>query len=675
MLHKANPAELSQDPISQLSHSNDQSSNSITREHPKPRKILRVHFSPSKGFRIIDTPKFRMPKVQNKCTTHSTYSDGFEGEEAEPIRRFMPVRRPKQTPSFIHKITLRMGELTLVAEKQFAEVGERRVRRNAPERQVTPPDDAMHAEEGEPMLVDLSEQHVHGDVSHSHEDPSPNAEDNNTIKIAESDSPALHTAGSESPPLKNKNRLNHRMQFDDKVTICQESSTSTQRLSFGRRGSDKHGICQKLKMVPAQKKYPPKKHGMDTDLEVSQQLMMVSIRRRATGSKEDEEGTHSEIMDDSYSEPQSENGDDSEEEDDEGDITAEEDSEQDETERDEDEDEDEDIQVQEESITEETIGQRLHKELETYIRATEDKPNPSQQAKEGQRLPDAQSYANTSLGSNQGPALPEELVLDSDEQYVREDDTEKASNHHTLIHYVHIYHTLDDDSWRLRKPDPSSITMEIDEEILDSPSPPHARTRTRSLSWHQVVRRRSSGIGSQSLAIVRSRLSSPQFELTDLDQSQGSIELGDTGLISHSPNDAIPETQFVEEVPLPRESQQTFVPERDYFERASQQLQEPVRKLNLLRRKSTPARFYNNEGQKQAGTMAEGIAHSVTFRQTVSSPSKSTHPLLSLLEVTQSQERSLRALTWQASFDLGTVPGGRGRRMVSLPFTPPLKKQ
>ena len=122
-------AELSQDPMSQPSDENDVSSG-MTREYAKPRKIFqtKVRPRPGKGFENIDISEFRMPTTQTESTRY--YSDGFEGREAHPIGRFMPVRRPKQAQSFIHKITLKMGELALVAERAFGvELEEGRVRR------------------------------------------------------------------------------------------------------------------------------------------------------------------------------------------------------------------------------------------------------------------------------------------------------------------------------------------------------------------------------------------------------------------------------------------------------------------------------------------------------------------------------------------------------------------
>ena len=88
-----------------------------------------------------------------------------------------------------------------------------------------------------------------------------------------------------------------------------------------------------------------------------------------------------------------------------------------------------------------------------------------------------------------------------------------------------------------------------------------------------------------------------------------------------------------------------------------------------------PARFHDNTGENQPGVLAGEITFSAAFRYTVSPPTKSTNPPPNVLEEAQSQERSLRILTRRANIELGTLPGSNKRRIVSLPFTPPFKKQ
>jgi hypothetical protein len=76
----------------------------------------------------VDITKFRIPLPQT-LSSHSkrqrqrkpSYSDGFEGKEVEPIGRWMPVRFPNRRRENYSKITIRMGELTIVAEKPVEE--------------------------------------------------------------------------------------------------------------------------------------------------------------------------------------------------------------------------------------------------------------------------------------------------------------------------------------------------------------------------------------------------------------------------------------------------------------------------------------------------------------------------------------------------------------------------
>jgi hypothetical protein len=235
-----------------------------------------------------------------------------------------------------------------------------------------------------------------------------------------------------------------------------------------------------------------------------------------------------------------------------------------------------------------------------------------------------------------------------------------------------------EDSWRPRRPQPSHIVMEVDEEIFDSPTP--SSTYPRIINGAGQLARRRSRIGSKCLTVVGTRRPSPipEVESPYLQNTQGSVELGDSqrlAAVRGKLPSCIPETQLEDqhvELIDERSSQQPFVPQASYFERASQKLQLPVRKLNLERTKSMPA------SKHTPGLMAGGISMSDAFEHTLSgfSPRKSTTPLPTLLHETAAQKKSLITLTRRARIGLGSIPSSsvRRRQVSLLPFIPPFRR-
>lgn len=83
---------------------------------------MQARYPRSNGFNV-NTPEFRMPNSSKspwpgRCPPHnSTHSDGFEGDEAKPIGKTMPIRQYFRRHHTFHNIELRIGELTIVAER------------------------------------------------------------------------------------------------------------------------------------------------------------------------------------------------------------------------------------------------------------------------------------------------------------------------------------------------------------------------------------------------------------------------------------------------------------------------------------------------------------------------------------------------------------------------------
>lgn len=95
---------------------------------PKPRKTTArypVKVNRRKEFGIIDISKFRLPRsrettthAQNNSPRSPTYADGFEGREAFPIGRPMPIPQRGRLPPKSNKLRASLAELTLVVEKE-----------------------------------------------------------------------------------------------------------------------------------------------------------------------------------------------------------------------------------------------------------------------------------------------------------------------------------------------------------------------------------------------------------------------------------------------------------------------------------------------------------------------------------------------------------------------------
>jgi len=158
----------------------------------------------------------------------------------------------------------------------------------------------------------------------------------------------------------------------------------------------------------------------------------------------------------------------------------------------------------------------------------------------------------------------------------------------------------------------------------------------------------------------------------------------DSQISNNESSVAIPETE-PEPEPEPgfRESQQSYVPEIvSYFARATQKLKEPLTSGRLSRTKSTPAKLaFLGPGIEDPNLMAGGISMEEAFAYSPSKtspirPSTFRTPvrLPTLLEEKSTGQKSLRTLTREASLGLGTMPGTARKRMMSLPFVPPLKR-
>lgn len=107
---------------------NGRASKSNQAKKRKPLHTLRTNFRRQNGFGPIDLEDFRIPKARiqsprskARVRRSPTHSDGFEGAEARPIGRLMPVKKPSRGHNAIYKTTTRVGELTCASDRAFGE--------------------------------------------------------------------------------------------------------------------------------------------------------------------------------------------------------------------------------------------------------------------------------------------------------------------------------------------------------------------------------------------------------------------------------------------------------------------------------------------------------------------------------------------------------------------------
>jgi len=244
----------------------------------------------------VDITKFRIPLPQT-LSPHSnrrrqrtpSYSDGFEGKEAEPIGRWMPVRFPNRRRGTYSKITIQMGELTIVAEKPVEEDSSHRQQRHRKKRGsranqrsggVRPDDSNVNSPQGEhgedPMLIDDQPEQREPQVrSPSHEAVFVEDQDQRTRSATTTDFGVSEAPSTMSSPLKRKEQV----ASSAKLTPNDQGDSSqvkTARRVFQQGPSQEQALSQKLSVASAEVQARKKKQ---RDLEVAQELMLVTLKR------------------------------------------------------------------------------------------------------------------------------------------------------------------------------------------------------------------------------------------------------------------------------------------------------------------------------------------------------------------------------------------------------------
>ena len=615
--------ELSQDPISQLSTPGT-STDDTEISNRQPITKIKIKINHRKGFERIDLREYRMPKLphasprtKRRPQRTASYSDGFEIKEALPTGRLMPTKQHSRRKATTQKYTVHIGELTIVAEKESGgstpERRERRQtghqRRNKKNQSRSSAQEALRGED--PMPIDGDHQQAADEsfVQPREEVPSvgPGA---CTPKITTADNSTFELPTDSSSSLKRKAQSASQTALSEEVDSKQSQNVAPPpRVLLIHNESGEETVFQQLKQVVAKKRTP--KRSNLSGLEVSQQLIMVSIRKPPRQMREDSDGSGGSDS----GRPR------------EGDTFSSDDSEENNVSEVEEEIEDE-VEVEGNNlILEEEADQGGRVETNGVLQGKEDngvmpKKEPCQPSQEEK---------SDSVQNDEEEEEEEEEEEDLTQKCEVDSGSLRATAIQVLGHLqglglmtpqVGVQDEDEKDSWRPRKPLQSSIVMEVDEGIVDEPSPAGTNFRTPS----NRISRGMSRMGSRSLTIIRSRRSSAQIQSPPaaMDDTQGSIELRDPQRVVRSfSSDEVPETQFQPEnnsEPETPESQKSFVLDESsqlgsYFGQASQQLKKLVKNLNHSRTKSTPARMHYGPREEMAG----GINIPEAFNHTVSS--------------------------------------------------------
>lgn len=249
----AAPRELPEDPIQQIEISVTNSSyNKYGKKSHSTKMNVRL------GLGSIDKSMFRIPKSQPHSGP-SSHSDGFEGKEANPIGRFMPIKIKARQQTSCPKLTFRMGELKLVADlPAFDSQEQSRSRKQKPKRSKTP-DDAEHVEalkDDDGMIIDAEEQVVPVDLAAKGRSPilGIQAVESNVQPSRPQSTPSAQANDTSIlEPATRSSPLQQKEQRVRKASLEGSQADSTQfRGPLGRRRDENEmGVSQQMKMARA----------------------------------------------------------------------------------------------------------------------------------------------------------------------------------------------------------------------------------------------------------------------------------------------------------------------------------------------------------------------------------------------------------------------------------------
>ncbi|KAG0646272.1 hypothetical protein D0Z07_8385 [Hyphodiscus hymeniophilus] len=715
------PAELAEDPISQLtvSFENIHTEANGKKSSHKLKSTLRSH----KTFGPIDLSDFRMPKARpGPRQPAQSHSDGFVGHEAQPIGNLMPLRMNIRRQKVYNRITVWLGELQLVAERYEDTQNQNPIpvakenfeephcsnKDNNPGCLFSKPTRAELVREIDPMLIDPAEEQPLLEVAVDEEAPqrAQGRGEHATPQISPKRT-RITEPRSRNSPLEQKEQRKRTVSFKETNDYISQALSTQSGGPFGRHENNEPSVSQQLKMVSKPAPKPKKK-----ELDVPLQLMMVSIPISSVRSS---------CSDDNHSEEdtEDENEGSSDDEDERSDSPEEDSGGEGHTQCEVGvEEEDVEIVNQEDfhpgssealehiglpfpSNTDGRVYQRKPlvptlpgEDAHNSISRMSSKQGPNRREAP---LEDVSGRRSLILHQAQEPQLDQPL-LDIIDKTVIDRPWEKERHEHRQRRFSKRDSYIAD-FWRPREQKASSLLTEVEnDEIVDCPTPAESE---KSPNLKRKLSRKISRSASQALQIVGTRPPSPHPQIRLDRESQGSVELGDTQvLLGASPGTCVAETQLSnpnqglehlhegmqdeadeeyddKQVEVGSWSQETFTLGSNYFQRASEDLVNPDRRAKILRTRSMPASVQTSRAQAKGEFKHGGVTMTAAFKYTISPSSRMTSSSGvgdTMLSGTPRAEKTLSELTRRASKDLGTVPSSERKRMVSLPFHPPFQK-
>ncbi|KAK0112772.1 hypothetical protein ONS95_014506 [Cadophora gregata] len=575
------PLELSQDPISQTSDGGDD--DDVRRHRRGPLTTIRI----PRGFGEVDISLYRMPErpnAQSRFAQITTYSDGFSGKEREPIGRLMPVKQQSRRKESYNHRTIRYGELQLVQERPPEDPSEdppegprRRKKKQRLRKKV--PRSIPHQPEDDQMLMVDEEDSAQGAIIAQNKQSTEAVAQPYTPVIANQSLMSITPAGNTSPPK----RKSQSMRLDPKANNQLESRAMTQR-SVAEKPEEHLKLPPST--VPLLTK-PKTERRRRNDQIASQEISLVTMKRTNKHGRREAEpelcdqvtAGHGDDDPDTRSEDASReveaNNTPSENEDGNGlDNVSQQSNPQSEPEnsleRDYADDTEEksndftsvpsDIVVDEDdqegsarppsSTHYQLCGNaivQVHRQEIDILVAELNEQTKSEKARIREKLqapPTSQQakgkYQYETQGQEPRPSQQLPILASIASEALKLEHLSSQLSQHSANDL--------DGSWRPRIPETSGSEMQADEEIFDSPTPPHERERAAS-SRRQSLRRRPS-IRSQSLYVVDQLPESGSSQIMPAithDSQGGSIILGDTQNFRRSYPADIPETQFEED--------------------------------------------------------------------------------------------------------------------------------
>lgn len=230
-----------------------------------------------------------MPKLGANQQRPASHSDGFSGNEAAPIGKVMAVRKQNRRQQTWKKITIRMGELTLVAERPSNQEDEDPQGRTHFHKKVKKPNpsdggnrsdrydsqvpvETQLAIEGDFMLVDgtgnqlvfVEEVLIHGD----HEQHQ-NERRQKTPQVSPNETSILEPPSRSFPLQERKQRIrNVSFKGDTNANTSQAASTQS-REPFRHGETNTVSVSQQLKSIPTLREAPkPKRKEIEVPLQV-----------------------------------------------------------------------------------------------------------------------------------------------------------------------------------------------------------------------------------------------------------------------------------------------------------------------------------------------------------------------------------------------------------------------